>query len=125
MRPHGPSPDQARGITWLSDDELEVYARTFQATGFQGGLNWYRCSTDASCVAWLQLFAGRTLDVPTCFIAGASDWGIHQTPGAFLKMQTAVCTRMTGVHLVEGAGHWVQQEQPDQVLRHLLAFLSR
>ncbi len=125
VRPHCPDPEQVQRLAWLSDDELNVYARTFEATGFQGGLNWYRCGTDASCVAWLQLFAGQTLNVPTCFIAGASDWGVHQTPGAFMKMQSTVCSNLTGVHLIDGAGHWVQQEQPGQVLHHLLAFLSR
>jgi pimeloyl-ACP methyl ester carboxylesterase len=39
-------------------------------------------------------------------------------------MQTSACTRMLGVHLVEGAGHWVQQEQPGEVSRLLLQFLS-
>ncbi|HEY5292217.1 MAG TPA: alpha/beta fold hydrolase, partial [Burkholderiales bacterium] len=50
---------------------------------------------------------GRTIDVPSCFIAGKSDWGIYQKPGDFEKMQSAACTQMLGCHLVDGAGHWV------------------
>jgi pimeloyl-ACP methyl ester carboxylesterase len=38
-------------------------------------------------------------------------------------MQASACSRMLGCHLVEGAGHWVQQEQPAEVSRLLIAFL--
>ncbi len=76
-------------------------------------------------VAELQTFSGRTIDVPSCFIAGKSDWGTYQKPGDFEKMQKSVCTRMLGCHLVDGAGHWVQQEQPDKVNRLLLEFLRQ
>ena len=74
--------------------------------------------------AELRLFSGRTIDVPSCFIAGASDWGVHQKPGAFDAMQKRVCTAMLGCHLIKGAGHWVQQEQPGEVSRLLLKFLD-
>jgi len=58
------------------------------------------------------------------FISGKSDWGVYQTPGAFERMQGGACTNMVGAHLLEGAGHWVQQEQPEQVNRLLLDFLG-
>ena len=58
------------------------------------------------------------------FISGKSDWGVYQNPGALERMQKVACTRMTGVHLLDGAGHWVQQEQADATARLLLAFLS-
>jgi pimeloyl-ACP methyl ester carboxylesterase len=57
------------------------------------------------------------------FIAGASDWGIRQTPGALERMQSSLCSRMSDCHLLGGAGHWVQQEQPAEVARLLLSFL--
>jgi IS605 OrfB family transposase len=72
----------------------------------------------------MQTFAGRTIDVPSMFVAGASDWGIYQKPGDFEAMQARACTRMTGCHIVDGAGHWVQQERPDAVAELLLAFLA-
>ena len=72
----------------------------------------------------LQLFSGRTIDVPSMFIAGRSDWGIYQNPGTFEAMQTSACTRMQACHLIDGAGHWVQQEQPRAVNEALLAFLK-
>ena len=71
----------------------------------------------------MQTFSGRTIDVPSQFIAGKSDWGVYQTPGAVDKMRNTACTRMAGFHLIDGAGHWVQQEQPEQVSALLVQFL--
>ena len=62
--------------------------------------------------------------MPSCYISGKSDWGIYQTPGAIEKMQKGACTRMKEIHLIEGAGHWVQQEKPEEVNRLLLKFLT-
>jgi len=104
---------------------LRVYSAEYGRNGFQGGLQWYRCATSSVFQAELQLFSGRTIDVPSCFIAGRSDWGVYQVPGAFEAMQTRACTRMIECHLVDGAGHWVQQEQPEQVGGLLLAFLQK
>jgi pimeloyl-ACP methyl ester carboxylesterase len=75
-------------------------------------------------VAELQMFAGRSIDVPAAFIAGAADWGVHQVPGALQRMQQVACTQFRGTHLIAGAGHWVQQEQPVEVNRQLLDFLA-
>jgi pimeloyl-ACP methyl ester carboxylesterase len=110
---------------WLPERELAVYSGEYERTGFQGGLQWYRCRTEAVLESELQLFSGRSIDVPSLFIAGRSDWGVYQTPGAFERMQDSACTRMLGCHLVAGAGHWVQQEQPEQVSALLLDFLRR
>jgi pimeloyl-ACP methyl ester carboxylesterase len=61
---------------------------------------------------------------PRFFIAGKSDWGVYQNPGDFERMQRTACTRMLGTHLVDGAGHWVQQEQPGEVSKLLVQFLK-
>ncbi len=123
VAPHMPSPAEIAVCAWLPDAELREYTRQFSHTGFQGGLQWYRCATDPQ--AGLAAHAGRRIEVPACFIAGASDWGVHQVPGAVQAMQTTACTQMRGVHLVPGAGHWVQQEQPERTAAILLRFLQR
>lgn len=110
--------------TWLPDSELAVYVNEYESTGFQGGLNWYRCVTSGEHIAELQTFSGLTIDVPSMYIAGASDWGIYQKPGEYEAMQLSACTAMTGCHLLQGAGHWVQQEVPDEVNQLLKNFLA-
>ncbi|MCC7272082.1 MAG: alpha/beta fold hydrolase [Alphaproteobacteria bacterium] len=120
-----PTAAEIAACRWLPEAALAVYAGEYGRTGFQGGLKWYRCRTTGSYDAELQIFSGRPIDVPSCFIAGKSDWGIYQRPGAIDRMQHAACTRMRGCHLVDGAGHWVQQEQPAEVTRLLLGFLGR
>jgi pimeloyl-ACP methyl ester carboxylesterase len=120
-----PSPAEIAANHWLPDAELAFYTGEYQRTGFQGGLQWYRCGTSAAFNAELQTFAGRTIDVPSCFISGKQDWGTYQRPGVYEAMQTTACTDMIGCHLVDGAGHWVQQEQPAEVSRLLLSFLKQ
>ena len=120
---HMPSAAEIAACRWLTNDEIKVYASEYGRTGFQGGLNGYRRGADARLNAELQLFSGRTIDVPSCFISGKSDWGVYQTPGAVDRMRSSACTKMTGFHLIEGAGHWVQQEKSEQVSQLLLQFL--
>ena len=108
---------------WLPDRELAYYSAEYQRTGFQGGLQWYRCGTSGAFNAELQRWSGLRIDVPSAFISGKQDWGTHQRAGAFEAMQTRVCSDMLLCELVDGAGHWVQQEQPDAVSHLLLQFL--
>jgi pimeloyl-ACP methyl ester carboxylesterase len=118
-----PSPAAIATNTWLPERELAFYSAEYARTGFQGGLQWYRCGTTGAFIGELQVFSGRSIDVPSAFIAGKQDWGTYQRPGVYEAMQTSACTRMLGAHLIDGAGHWVQQEQPEQVSRLLLGFL--
>jgi pimeloyl-ACP methyl ester carboxylesterase len=109
---------------WLPDHELAVYSAEYQRTGFQGGLQWYRCGTSGAFTTELETWSGKRIDVPSCFISGKQDWGTYQRPGVFETMQTTACPGMLGAYLVEGAGHWVQQEQPGEVSRLLRQFLK-
>jgi pimeloyl-ACP methyl ester carboxylesterase len=119
-----PAAAEIAACAWLTEPELLVYSDEYARIGFQGGLQWYRCRTEGIGNAELQLFSGRTIDIPSMFIAGQSDWGVYQTPGSFERMQGTACTHMVGCHLLEGAGHWVQQEQPARVNELLVGFLG-
>jgi pimeloyl-ACP methyl ester carboxylesterase len=120
-----PSAAEIAACRWLPESELAVYSAEYERNGFQGGLQWYRRGTEGVDTTELQLFSGRTIDVPSIFIAGKQDWGTYQRPGNFERMQESLCTRMLGCHLVDGAGHWVQQEQPARVSELLTEFLQR
>lgn len=119
-----PTPAEIASNAWLPDRELKVYSDEYTRTGFQGGLNAYRVRTTGRFGAEFEIYSGRTIDVPATFISGLSDWGIYQNPGAIERMQKTACTRMKEIQLIEGAGHWVQQEQADEVNRLLLQFLK-
>ncbi|NOJ46696.1 alpha/beta fold hydrolase [Bradyrhizobium archetypum] len=118
-----PSAAEIAANKWLPDSELAFYSAEYERNGFQGGLQWYRCGTSGAFTAELQLWSGRTIDVRSAFISGKQDWGTYQRPGVYEAMQSKACTDMIGCHLVDGAGHWVQQEQPNQVSWLLVQFL--
>jgi pimeloyl-ACP methyl ester carboxylesterase len=120
-----PSAAEIAANKWLPDSELSLYSSEYERTGFQGGLQWYRCGTSGAFIPELQTWSGRTIDVPSCFISGKQDWGTYQRPGVYEAMQSTACTNMIGCYLVDGAGHWVQQEQPTHVARLLLQFVKQ
>jgi pimeloyl-ACP methyl ester carboxylesterase len=124
VRHHMPSPESIAACGWLTAAELDVYAGEYGRTGFQGGLNWYRARYEPAVNADLSLYSGAAIRVPSMFIAGKSDWGIYQAPGAYETMQERAFVDMRGAHQVDGAGHWVQQEQPEKVLALLSGFLA-
>jgi len=125
VAPEMPSPAEIASCQWLTEQELKVYSTEYLRTGFQGGLNWYRCRTQNVDTAELEMFSGRQIEVPSLFIAGRKDWGIYQVPGSIERMRDSACTRMRSCILVEGAGHWVQQEQPQRVSELLIEFLNK
>lgn len=125
VAPEMPGASEIAACKWLPDDELRVYSGEYARTGFQGGLQSYRVGSSGRFNSDLQVFSRRTIDQPSMFIAGKSDWGAYQNPGALERMQKIACTRMSGVRFVDGAGHWVQQEQPERVSALILEFLQR
>ncbi|MEQ8859126.1 MAG: alpha/beta hydrolase [Pseudomonadales bacterium] len=106
--------------SWLSDAELEVYAAEYARTGFQGGLNWYRASHDATLRAELAVLFGKPIPIPCWFISGVADWGNHQTPLALERLERRAAADYCGTRFLAGAGHWVQQEQAQATINLLL-----
>jgi pimeloyl-ACP methyl ester carboxylesterase len=118
-----PSAAEIAANKWLPDSELAFYSAEYERNGFQGGLQWYRCGTSGVFTPELQTWSGRTIDVRSAFISGKQDWGTYQRPGVYEAMQSRACTNMIGCHLVDGAGHWVQQEKANDVSWLLVQFL--
>src|SRR6516164_5820934 len=126
VAPFMPSAAEIAQCKWLTEAEVDVYATEYARTQFTGALRGYRVrrGSDPKSIAEMHTFSGRTIDVPSMFIGGKSDWGAYQTPGAAESMQKTACTRMVGFHLADGSGHWVQQEQPEKVTELLTRFLQ-
>lgn len=124
VAPYMPSAEQIAACDWLTDEDLRVFVDAFARTGFQGGLNWYRCVVNGWTARDLRLFAGRRIEIPALFVAGEADWGMHQSPGVMNAMATRACADFRGARIIPGAGHWVQQEQPEAVAKVILSSLG-
>ena len=105
--------------SWLSPRELDVYVQSFERTGFGGGLNYYR-NIDRN---WEQSVAllGKTADVPAFFLTGSLDPVRSFMPSDRIG---EIFTNYQGTILIEGAGHWVQQERAEEVNDALISFLT-
>jgi pimeloyl-ACP methyl ester carboxylesterase len=110
-----------RPWSWLTEADLDVYAAAFERTGFRGGLSWYRALDHNWAIA--ERFAGQKVEVPALFIAGARDTVVEMGGEGALERMKASVPDLRGAHLIEGAGHFVQMEQPTAVNEHLLAFM--
>ncbi len=111
--------DTGRPPRWLTDDDFEVYVRTFERSGFFGPLSWYR-NHDRNWELTPQL-AGAEVAQPALFMAGAAD-----AVNLFMS-RDAMRARVRDLRElpdVPGAGHWLQQERPQEVNEALLRFLG-
>ncbi|MDE0805731.1 MAG: alpha/beta hydrolase, partial [Acidimicrobiales bacterium] len=102
----------------VSTDDLDFYVQEFSRTGFTGGINWYR-NMDRNWELTPQL-AGAHITAPSAFIGGTADPVLlMSSPDGPLEF----LDDYRGTTMVEGAGHWVQQESPGPVNDAILAFL--
>ncbi len=104
---------------WLTSEDLEYFVVEFSRTGFTGGLNWYR-NIDRN---W-ELAAGQggaKVDVPALFVAGERDAVLRMTPPEIMDDWVL---DLRGKVIVPGAGHWIQQERPEEVNAAMLRFLK-
>jgi pimeloyl-ACP methyl ester carboxylesterase len=107
---------------WIGEDELAVFVEQFRRTGFRGGLNWYR-NIDRN---WdlLAPWHGVPIAQPALFVAGSRDAVIRGAMGErALQQMDAAVPGLRGKVILDSAGHWIQQERPDEVNAELLAFL--
>jgi pimeloyl-ACP methyl ester carboxylesterase len=112
-----PEPDGLPG--WLSQDELDHYVSEFAHTGFTGGLNWYR-NMDRNWTL-TERIADAKVEVPSLFIGGRLDPVILMSPP---ESTVELLPDHRGTVLVDDAGHWVQQEKPNEVNAALVSFIS-
>jgi len=108
---------------WLGEADIAIFAEAYSKTGFRGGLNWYR-NIDRN---WELTAPWQDAQIrqPALFIAGARDPVITGLIGAKRVGELEkVLPNLTRKLIIDGAGHWIQQERPDEVNAALLAFLK-
>lgn len=108
--------------TWLDDGLLDRLAAEFTRTGFRGGLSWYR-AFDVNWERGVDVI-GRRIEVPTLFVAGDRDPVILMRGEKAIERMRGFIPDLRGVHLLPGAGHFLQLERKDDVSRLLLEFLA-
>ena len=108
---------------WLTQDDLDYVIGEFSRTGFRGGLNWYRAIRPSAEL--LAAWRGCPVRQPSLFIGGTRD-DVLRFPGMQQRVAALaqVLPGLRGVHLLEGAGHWVQRERAQEVNALLLSFLA-
>ena len=106
---------------WLTEADIDYYGQEFARTGFRGGVNWYR-NIDWN---WRQtpFLDGARILQPTLFVAGELDTVIQMYGKAYERLEKVI-PNLKQKALLPGAGHWVNQEQPEEVNRLILEFLE-
>ena len=110
--------------SWLSHADIAVFADAYRKAGFRGGLNWYR-NIDRN---WELTAPWQDAQIhqPSLFIAGSTDAVITGLIGAKrVNELERVLPNLKGKLIIEGAGHWVQQERPDEVNAALVDFVKQ
>ncbi len=109
---------------WLNDADLSFYAGEFKASGFRGPLNRYR--NHEADYEYLRAWAGKQLEQPCLFIGGSRDPATNLFGGVAdpVAMMRLFAPRVEG-HILEGCGHWTQQERPREVNALLIDWLKR
>ena len=109
--------------TWLTTADLEKYSNAFQTGGFRGPLNRYRAQ--GFDIEELVAIRGQTIQQPACFIGGEKDPVRHFVTGFDMYANPgAACDDFRGSTIIDGVGHWVQQEAPTETNAALKTFLS-
>jgi pimeloyl-ACP methyl ester carboxylesterase len=121
-------PDAAyvKACTWLTQSECEVYGQEYTRSGWTGALQEYRRRRNNDflpTVAEQLTFSARTIEVPAQALVGRQDWGANRTIDGPMNIGKKGFTQFKGVHMVERAGHWAHEEQPEQVSELLVRFL--
>ncbi len=106
---------------WISEADVDVYAAAFKESGFFGPVSFYR-NMDANWERAKDIPAS-VYTMPTAFITGSLDPVNSMMPGAAEAMAEAL-PDFRGATVVDGAGHWVQQERPAETNAALLEFLA-
>lgn len=116
-------PDPQPFPAWMSEADIAYLVQEFARGGLRGPLNRYR--NQHRDVAWLAPWRGQAIQQPACYIGGTRDIVLSMLPGFDMIAAMRACVpNLAEPILLEGCGHWTQQERPEAVTAHLLAWLA-
>lgn len=114
-------PPPTSPLTFMSDLELDQYARAFESGGWRGPLNYYR-NFDGNSASSLAL-GDVSLRQPAGFVAGELDPVVTMFPNQ-LETMRGLCGDYRLERLIPNTGHWLQQEAPEATTSATLEFLA-
>jgi pimeloyl-ACP methyl ester carboxylesterase len=106
---------------WISEDVLAFYVEQITNSGFRGGLNWYRNINRLPAIT--APFLGSTIEQPSFYMGGSTDLIAGNTPEAISTMEKTL-SDLRHCEIIDGAGHWIQQERAAEVNAAMLTFLE-
>lgn len=116
-------PEPPMPLPWLSEEDVAYYDSQFRKSGFRGPLNRYR--NHARDYAFLKSHpANPVIQQPSLFVGGTKDLVLKMFQGDIVAAMKPNLADLRGCHLLEGCGHWTQQERPDAVNRYLIDWLG-
>ena len=115
-------PEPPMPLPWLSEEDVEYYASQFAQSGFRGPLNRYR--NHERDHAYLTSIEDPKIYQPSLFIGGTKDLVLKTFRGDPLELMRPNLPGLVSAHMLEGCGHWTQQERPDEVNALLLDWLA-
>jgi pimeloyl-ACP methyl ester carboxylesterase len=127
-KPHGAPllqqlPDPDPFPAWLTPADIDYFTAEFEASGFRGPINRYR--NHGRDFEWLQGFKDKAIEQPSLFIGGSRDLVLKMIPGVDpVAVMAPHLPGLRGATVLEGCGHWTQQEQPEAVTKLLLDWLK-
>lgn len=114
-------PAPALPLAWMSEADMDYYVQEYTASGLRGPINWYRnIPTNSALTPELER---KPVSQPAAFVAGSVDPVLEFSPGWREKLEQRV-TDLRFIELIEGAGHWLQVEQPAATTAQILRFLQ-
>lgn len=126
VKKYSPRQKEVSSCKWLNDIDLKYYVKNFFNAGIKKPLLWYRVMlSKREKLRIIKLNLPKSIYIPSIFISGKADWGIFQKPGDLEKMENIFFKNYFGRFIIQKAGHWVQQEQPNKTFEIIINFLKK
>ena len=126
VKKYAPSLSEITYCNWLNNEDLNFYIKNFLKSGIKKPLYWYRVMlSKKEKLRIIKLNLPRCISIPSIFISGSADWGMYQKPGDLESMESSFLKNYFGRFIIDKAGHWVQQEQPNKTFKAIINFLKK